>query len=135
MKRLLLSLASAASFAAPFAMSAAPAVAQGRWSQERWESYDRWDSGRHNGYYYRNRWYYGAPPEAYYSAPGFRPGYMAWRRGAYLPPNYRGAVVYDYGRYHLRPPPRGYSWYRVDDDYLLAAGATGLIYDIIRGGP
>ena len=94
---------------------------------------DRWDGAHHNGYYYNNRWSYGPPPSSYYGRPGFRPGYNNWRRGAYLPGYYRdrGYVVYDYGRYHLRPPPRGYYWYRVGDDYLLAAIASGLIFDVI----
>lgn len=99
----------------------------------RWDSRSRWDRGYHNGYYYNNRWYYGPPPAAYYGRPGYAPGYTAWRRGAYLPPSYRdrGYVVYDYDRYRLRPPPRGYYWYRSGDDYLLAAVATGLILDVI----
>ena len=94
---------------------------------------DRWDNHRHNGYYYRNRWYYGPPPSAYYNDPYYRPGYAAWRRGAYLPSYYRSNSyrVYDYGRYRLRPPPRGYYWYRSGDDFLLAAIATGLIFEVI----
>lgn len=94
---------------------------------------DRWDGGRHNGYYYNNRWSYGPPPAAYYGRPGFRPGYTSWRRGAYLPGYYRGNgyVVNDYYRYHLRQPPRGYYWYRTGNDYVLAAIATGLIFDVI----
>ncbi|ATQ42683.1 RcnB family protein [Caulobacter mirabilis] len=99
----------------------------------RWDQRSRWDRGRHNGYYWNNRWYYGPPPSSYYGRPGYRPGYASWRRGAYLPPYYRdrGYVVYDYGRYGLRPPPRGYYWYRDGSDYLLAAVATGLILDVI----
>ncbi|CAN5558969.1 hypothetical protein BH10PSE4_BH10PSE4_45370 [soil metagenome] len=95
---------------------------------------DRWDNGRHNGYYYNNRWSYGAPPAAYYGRPGYRPGYTAWRRGGYLPSYYRGGgyVINDYGDYRLRPPPRGYYWYRAGNDYVLAAIATGLIFDIIN---
>lgn len=104
-----------------------------RRDDRRWDSRTRWDRGSHNGYYYNNRWHYGAPPAAYYGRPGYQPGYNAWRRGAYLPPSYRdrGYVVYDYGRYRLRPPPRGYYWYRDGNDYLLAAIATGLILDVI----
>jgi Ni/Co efflux regulator RcnB len=95
----------------------------------------RWDGGRHNGYYYNNRWSYGPPPAAYYGRPGFRPGYTSWRRGAYLPGYYRdrGYVVNDYYRYNLRAPPRGYYWYRTGNDYVLAAIATGLIFDVIGG--
>ncbi|MBP7704293.1 MAG: RcnB family protein [Caulobacter sp.] len=101
--------------------------------ERRYDNRTRWERGRHNGYYYNNRWYYGPPPSAYYGRPGYAPGYAAWRRGAYLPPAYRGRgyVVYDYGRYGLRPPPRGYYWYRDGSDYLLAAVATGLILDVI----
>ena len=94
-------------------------------------SYSNWDRGRHNGYYYNNRWFYGPPPQAYYGNPYYRPGYASWRRGASLPPYYRGYVVSDYHRYHLRQPPRGYAWYRVGNDYLLAAIASGIIFDII----
>jgi Ni/Co efflux regulator RcnB len=160
MKRLIMSLATAAAVAAPLAMAAPTvAAAQPRWERydDRHDRYDRrddryerrndrwddrrdyrrsdrgWDRGRHNGYYYNNRWYYGPPPQAYYGSPYYQPGYTAWRRGAYLPPTYRGYVVNDYGRYRLRPPPRGYQWYRVDNDYMLAAITTGLIFDIING--
>ena len=100
-----------------------------------WDHGDnRWDNGRHNGYYYNNRWSYGAPPANYYGRPGYRPGYTAWRRGGYLPSYYRGNgyVIQDYGYYRLRPPPRGYYWYRAGNDYVLAAIATGLIFDIIN---
>jgi len=161
MKRLILTLASMAAIAGPIAASATAAHADPRWERRddrydrrddrwdrrgdrgprrddrwdrrdnRWDGRGGWDRGRHNGYYYRNRWYYGPPPAAYYSDPYYRPGYTAWRRGAYLPPTYRGYVVNDYYRYHLRPPPRGYAWYRVNDDYLLTAITSGLIYDII----
>ena len=169
MKRLILSLATAAAVAAPLAFTATSAAAddrrgrheqrwdrqehrQDRWDRrderrdDRWDRRDNrwdgrndrwsrsapsWDRGRHNGYYYNNRWYYGPPPQAYYGSPAYRPGYTAWRRGAHLPPYYRGYVVNDYYRYHLRQPPRGYAWYRVGDDYLLAAIASGIIFDII----
>jgi Ni/Co efflux regulator RcnB len=109
---------------------------RGHWDNGRhngWDRGDRWDGGRHNGYYYNNRWSYGPPPAAYYGRPGFRPGYTSWRRGAYLPGYYRdrGYVVNDYYRYHLRPPPRGYYWYHTGNDYVLAAIATGLIFDVI----
>ena len=158
MKRLLLTIAAVASVAGPMAAMATNASAQdrGRWDQredrwdrredrrdyredrrdhreDRWDARSRWDGGRHNGYYYNNRFHYGAPPVSYYGRPGYRPGYEAWRRGAYLPPHYRGGgyVVHDYGRYRLRQPPRGYYWYRTGNDYVLAAVATGLIFDVI----
>ena len=45
---------------------------------------------------------------------------------------YRGYVVRDYGRWHLRRPPQGYEWYRTDDGWALAAIASGLIFDMIE---
>lgn len=104
-----------------------------RREDRRWDQRSRWDRGSHNGYYWNNRWYYGPPPSSYYGRPGYRPGYAAWRRGATLPPYYRSNSyrVYDYGRYGLRPPPRGYYWYNDNGNYLLAAVATGLILDVI----
>lgn len=94
----------------------------------------RWDDRRYNGYYLGNRWYYGPPPVAYYSRYDYRPGYQAWRRGQYLPNYYQSYVIYDYPRYRLRPPPRGYHWVRHNNDYILAAIATGLILEVISNG-
>ncbi|MDB5469569.1 MAG: hypothetical protein JWR84_1129 [Caulobacter sp.] len=156
MKRLILALTAAACVSGPMLVTATDVAAQSR--GDRWDRRDdrrdnrrdhradrrddrrdnrqreRWDRARHNGYYYRNTWHYGAPPSAYYSDPYYRPGYTAWRRGAYLPRDYRsnGYRVNDYGRYRLRAPPRGYYWYRSGDDYILAAIATGLIFEVIR---
>jgi len=151
MKRLIIAIASIACVAGPALVTATDASAQSRYDRRddrrddrRWDRRDdrrgdrrddrRWDSRRHNGYYYNNRWNYGAPPAYYYGHPGYRPGYTAWRRGGYLPPYYRGNgyVIHDYGYYRLRPPPRGYYWYRAGNDYVLAAIATGLIFDIIN---
>jgi Ni/Co efflux regulator RcnB len=155
MKRLILALAAAIAVAGPLAVGATAAQADPKWDRHgerhderhgdrrdnredrrgpRWDRDEpgRGDRGRHNGYYYGNRWYYGPPPAAYYDRPGYRPAYVPWRRGAYLAPRYRGYIVDDYYRYHLRPPPRGYAWYRVGDAYLLTALASGLIFDIIE---
>ena len=141
MKRLILTLATIAAVAGPLA---SPAQArdrdhredrrEDRWDrrEDRWDRHSGWDRGQHNGYYYNNRWSYGPPPQAYYGQPYYRPGYSSWQRGAVMPRYYRDRYVSDYGRYHLRAPPRGYAWYRAGDDYLLAAIATGLIYEIIN---
>ena len=43
----------------------------------------------------------------------------------------RGVRVTDYRHYHLSRPPRGYEWRRVDDNYVLAAVAGGLIASVI----
>ena len=78
-----------------------------------------------------------APPRAAAHMPSSydpeRPGRSGWRRGERLPPSFRGDIVSDYARYHLRRPPRGFAWYRDADDYVLAAMATGVIFDVISG--
>ena len=58
-----------------------------------------------------------------------------WRRGGYVSYSdwHRGYAV-DYRRYHLRQPPRGYEWRRVDDNYVLAAVAGGLIASVVLNG-
>ena len=58
-----------------------------------------------------------------------------WRRGGYVPREYRGRnyVVSDWRGHRLHAPPRGYQWVGVGGDYVLAAIATGLIAQIIAG--
>ena len=43
----------------------------------------------------------------------------------------RGERVSDYRSNHLRRPPHGYEWRRVDNNYVLAAVAGGLIASVI----
>jgi Ni/Co efflux regulator RcnB len=43
----------------------------------------------------------------------------------------RGARITDYGHYHLSRPPHGYEWRRVDNNYVLAAVAGGLVASVI----
>lgn len=63
-----------------------------------------------------------------------RGGPHHWRRGERLPQAYWGRDRYvDYRHHHLRRPPRGYQWVRVDDNYALVALTTGLIAEIIAG--
>ena len=59
--------------------------------------------------------------------------YRRWQRGQRLDARYRDNRYYvsDYRRHGLRAPPRGYRWQRVDDSYVLAAVATGLIASVI----
>ncbi|HEY4092072.1 MAG TPA: RcnB family protein [Luteibacter sp.] len=78
--------------------------------------------------YYGHGGYYGHGP-AYYHRPPPPPRYYGhWERGhRYYG---RNVVVYDYGSYRLRPPPRGYHWVRENNDFLLVAIATGVIFDI-----
>jgi Ni/Co efflux regulator RcnB len=108
----------------------------GRWGdrggpREDHRNREGWDQRRYNGYWLGPRWYSGAPGGPAYQAPGFRPGFVPWRRGAYLPPAYRGYVMEDYGRYHLRRPPYGYEWVQVGGECLLISIATGMIFDVV----
>jgi len=66
---------------------------------------DRRDNGRHRG------WYKGGRIER-----------NDWNRGE---------RINDYRRYHLQRPRRGYEWRRVDDNYVLAAVAGGVIASVI----
>ena len=43
----------------------------------------------------------------------------------------RGERVADYHQYRLRRPPHGYEWRRVDNNYVLAAVAGGVIASVI----
>jgi Ni/Co efflux regulator RcnB len=52
---------------------------------------------------------------------GGKIGHDDWNRGQHV----------DYRSHHLRKPPRGYEWRQVDNNYVLAAAATGLIASII----
>jgi Ni/Co efflux regulator RcnB len=91
----------------------------------------RWNSQRYNGYWAGGRWFYGAPSPPLWGAPGFRPGFVPWRRGEYLPPDYQGFFVPDPWRYHLRRPPYGYNWIEVGGEFLLVSSTTGLIFDVV----
>lgn len=56
-----------------------------------------------------------------------------WSRGDKLSTEYRSNqyVVSDWKANHLRQPPRGYHWVRANNQYVLAAVATGVIADIV----
>lgn len=134
MKRLILTLAAAAMAAgSPIAADLALAKDQGRREarDDRGRGRDRgpppgWESRR------------GPPPERYRGPPPRweRHGPPEDRRrvlrpGRQLPQAYGGGRVDDYGRYRLRPPPHGYAWYRVGNDFLLVSLIDGQIFDII----
>ena len=55
--------------------------------------------------------------------------HRGWYKGGHIDRRdwNRGVRVNDYRRYHLSRPPRGYEWRQVDNNYVLAAAATGLI--------
>jgi len=55
-----------------------------------------------------------------------------WQRGHQLPHGQRYVVVNDYGRYHLRRPPHGQHWVRVDNQYLLVGITSGIIAALVN---
>ena len=73
------------------------------------QSYSAYDGSRRDGYRYE------------------------MRRGGQLPSEYRGSryVVNDWRGRHLSAPPRGYQWVQANNDYVLAAIATGLIAQVL----
>jgi len=46
----------------------------------------------------------------------------------------RGERIADYHRYHLARPRHGYEWRRVDNNFVLAAAAGGLIASVVAAG-
>ena len=60
------------------------------------------------------------------------PSHADWKKGGHIAKDDwgRGAAI-DYREHHLRKPPRGYEWRQVDNNYVLAAAATGLIASVI----
>lgn len=84
------------------------------WQQPQWQNQDAHD-GR------------GAERGAWRQAPRFR-------RGDYLPPEYRHHYVQDWRAHRLYAPPPGYQWVQVDTgDYLLIAIGTGVIANLLLG--
>jgi Ni/Co efflux regulator RcnB len=108
-----------------------------------WRRDDRHDDRRHDRRYDRRDWdrYYGFrhhDGRRYQYGRYVRPSgyhYRSWRYGDHLPRGYysRRYIVNDYHVYHLRPPPRGYHYVRVDNDVVLAAIASGIVVSAIYG--
>jgi Ni/Co efflux regulator RcnB len=66
-----------------------------------------------------------------YESEGPAPYYApSPRRGGYMPPPAGGAIQ-DYGRYRLRPPPRGFVWLRTNRGYAMVEEETGRVFDIV----
>jgi len=130
MKRMLTSTVLAV-LAGSFALTSA-ASAQS-WHNDRGGHHQRYDRGdrydrhdrRDNRHYDNHRGY----DRGYHN--GWRDR-SDWRRGGYVSYNdwHRGYYV-DYRRHRLSRPPYGYEWRRVDNNYVLAAVATGLIASVI----
>jgi Ni/Co efflux regulator RcnB len=74
-------------------------------------------------------------PAAPASRPGrpYKPSYGRWSPGQILPPDAGAVAIADYEQFHLRKPPRGYTWMQCDGDYILA-NAAGLIFEVIPAG-
>lgn len=84
------------------------------WQDPQWQS-----QHPHDGH--------GAERGAWRQAPRFR-------RGDYLPPEYRHHYVQDWRAHRLYAPPPGYQWVQVDTgDYLLIAVGTGVIANLLLG--
>ena len=81
---------------------------------------DRRDNDRRDNYRYDNNRHDNGKHRGWYKGGHIDRG--DWNRG------YR---INDYRRYHLQRPPRGYEWRRVDNNYVLAAAATGLIMGLV----
>ncbi len=57
-----------------------------------------------------------------------------WVKGHSFPREYRNSKYYvtDWHQYKLRKPPKGYRWYRADDDYVLVRRKDNVISEIIN---
>lgn len=58
-----------------------------------------------------------------------------WRRGQYLPVEYRNSNYYvsDWRARRLQEPPRGYRWVGVNGDYVLTSSNSNIISQILLG--
>ncbi|KSB88809.1 hypothetical protein AS593_23135 [Caulobacter vibrioides] len=88
---------------------------------------------RHDRYEQQRAYEKGRKDQARYERKQDRREYRRWAKGQRLDARYRGDGYYvkDYRRHGLRQPPRGYRWQRVDNQYVLAAVATGIIASVI----
>lgn len=123
MKRILTAVAALSVLATAGAASAQPGHGK---PPPGWDRRD--DRGPH-GYERRADRRYKAPA-AYRGPSGYRG--QRFHRGERLGPAYRGSGYrVDYRRYNLAPPPRGYEYYRVNNDVVLTAIATGVISAVL----
>ncbi|HEV7719398.1 MAG TPA: RcnB family protein [Arsenicitalea sp.] len=56
-----------------------------------------------------------------------------WQMGHRFPAGTHYTAVSDYRHYHLRTPPRGQHWVRVNNEYVLVGITTGIISSILSG--
>jgi Ni/Co efflux regulator RcnB len=89
---------------------------------------------RDYGHYDNRRGYGYGHGRSYYVVHDRGPRGGWYRRGGYVPVQYRETryVVNDWRSERLREPPRGYRWIRGDDNqFLLVAITSGVIADIL----
>ena len=53
------------------------------------------------------------------------------KHGGHVPPGHHREVINDYNRYHLRKPPSGYRWERIDNRYVLVGITSGIIQELL----
>ena len=132
-RRRMITAAMALSLLASSLAMADPPWARGHGDGDHHEwSHDDHDRGEHRGHGRRD---HDEDHDRFDSGGYWRPrGYYMhhWRRGERLPIEFRAPVyvVPDVAVYHLRPPPPGYYWVRVDNNAVLAAVATGVVIDV-----
>ena len=117
-----------AASAQPAAAELSLAAEQGGYDRgdHEWRDHDRWD--RRN----EDRWQQGRNDRRRQGWGQERGQGHRWSRGQQMGYNdWNRAERVDYRRYHLRTPPRGYEWRRQNNQFVLAAVATGLIASII----
>jgi len=116
----------AAALVALSLVTASTAMADSRrdhyWDHDRWDHDDERHDGDHRHDHFR--------ADPYRATAGH---YHYWRRDDRLPTAYYAPryIVHDYHARHLRPPPRGCHWVRVDRDAVLVAIATGVVLDAV----
>lgn len=104
---------------------------QDRAQNDRGERHERGDRNERYGDHERYGRDYGRSNNAYYGAR--YDGGHRFYQGGRLPDEYRGRgyVVDDWRGRRLSAPPRGYQWVQDNNDYVLAAIATGIIAQVL----
>ena len=56
-----------------------------------------------------------------------------WRKGYHMRDEDwgRGDHVDNWQQYHLRRPPNGYEWRRIDGNFVLAASSNGVVMQVV----
>jgi Ni/Co efflux regulator RcnB len=56
-----------------------------------------------------------------------------WRKGYHMRDEDwgRGDHIDNWQQYHLRRPPNGYEWRRIDGNFVLGASSTGVVMQVV----